>query len=136
MRDHTTGQRFLHTYCSQCGGEFGAGDSGFSHCQDHPPFVPRQYTPENPPRCRRPDETAQQYRVAMGWDAPADDTVQCKACCGKGWNDELHAVAGHYSGGETFRMECEACNGAGKVVPEPEHPLMDYYMEERYSGGW
>ena len=29
--------RFPQTYCSQCGGEFGPGDSGFSHCSDHPP---------------------------------------------------------------------------------------------------
>lgn len=27
--------RFAQTYCSQCGGEFGPGDSGFSHCSDH-----------------------------------------------------------------------------------------------------
>lgn len=26
---------FAKTYCSQCGGEFGPGDHGFSHCQDH-----------------------------------------------------------------------------------------------------
>lgn len=27
--------RFLQTYCSQCGGEFGPGNAGFSHCSDH-----------------------------------------------------------------------------------------------------
>lgn len=27
--------RFVKTFCSQCGGEFGPGDSGFSHCSDH-----------------------------------------------------------------------------------------------------
>lgn len=27
--------RFENTYCSQCGGEFGPGDSGYSHCADH-----------------------------------------------------------------------------------------------------
>lgn len=27
--------RFDKTYCSQCGGEFGPGDEGFSHCEDH-----------------------------------------------------------------------------------------------------
>lgn len=47
-------------------------------------------------------------------DSWAEELVQCKACCGKGWNDEFHAVAGHYSGGETFRMECQACGGVGK----------------------
>lgn len=27
--------RFDITHCSQCGGEFGPGDSGYSHCVDH-----------------------------------------------------------------------------------------------------
>jgi hypothetical protein len=27
--------KFAKTFCSQCGGEFGPGDSGYSHCADH-----------------------------------------------------------------------------------------------------
>jgi hypothetical protein len=27
--------KFQKTYCSQCGGEFGAGEEGFSSCADH-----------------------------------------------------------------------------------------------------
>lgn len=27
--------RFEKTYCSQCGGEFGPGEHGYSHCEDH-----------------------------------------------------------------------------------------------------
>ena len=27
--------RFDRTYCSQCGAEYGSGDSGFSHCDQH-----------------------------------------------------------------------------------------------------
>jgi hypothetical protein len=27
--------KFQKTYCSQCGGEFGPGDHGYSHCSDH-----------------------------------------------------------------------------------------------------
>lgn len=27
--------KFAKTFCSQCGGEFGPGDSGYSHCVDH-----------------------------------------------------------------------------------------------------
>jgi len=27
--------KFPATYCSQCGGEFGPGESGYSHCHDH-----------------------------------------------------------------------------------------------------
>lgn len=33
-------------------------------------FTPRQYTPDNPPRLRKPGESLGEYRVAMGWDAP------------------------------------------------------------------
>lgn len=28
--------RFAETFCSQCGGVFGPGDSGYSHCDSHP----------------------------------------------------------------------------------------------------
>jgi DnaJ-class molecular chaperone len=46
-------------------------------------------------------------------EAVADDSpAQCKECYGKGWNDEWKA-SGHYSGGEVFRIECSACEGAG-----------------------
>ena len=27
--------RFNNTYCSQCGDEFGPGEHGYSHCDDH-----------------------------------------------------------------------------------------------------
>ena len=27
--------KFEKTTCSQCGGSFGPGDSGYSHCEDH-----------------------------------------------------------------------------------------------------
>lgn len=27
--------KFEKTYCSQCGAEFGPGDYGYSHCEDH-----------------------------------------------------------------------------------------------------
>jgi hypothetical protein len=27
--------KFQNTFCSQCGGEFGPGDHGYSHCHDH-----------------------------------------------------------------------------------------------------
>lgn len=27
--------RFAQTYCSHCGGAFGPGDHGYSHCEDH-----------------------------------------------------------------------------------------------------
>ncbi len=29
------GRRFDRTHCSQCGGEFGPGDEGYSRCADH-----------------------------------------------------------------------------------------------------
>lgn len=34
--DEDTGEaKFQTTYCSQCGQEFGAGDHGYSHCDNH-----------------------------------------------------------------------------------------------------
>lgn len=27
--------KFNETFCSQCGGSFGPGDAGFSHCDQH-----------------------------------------------------------------------------------------------------
>lgn len=30
--------KFISVYCSQCGGMFGPGDAGFSHCKDHSVF--------------------------------------------------------------------------------------------------
>lgn len=35
MRRAKEPPKFDKTYCSQCGGEFGPGNSGFSHCADH-----------------------------------------------------------------------------------------------------
>ena len=31
----STSHRFRNVYCSACGGDFGPGDEGFSHCVDH-----------------------------------------------------------------------------------------------------
>ncbi len=31
--------KFDRTFCSQCGGEFGPGDEGFSHCDQHTGLV-------------------------------------------------------------------------------------------------
>lgn len=33
--DQVPAPRFPATYCSSCGGEFGPGNHGFSHCEDH-----------------------------------------------------------------------------------------------------
>lgn len=34
--------KFDTTHCSQCGGEFGPGNSGYSHCIDHK-GIPEKY---------------------------------------------------------------------------------------------
>jgi len=34
-REVSYAAKFPQTYCSQCGGEFGPGNSGYSHCVDH-----------------------------------------------------------------------------------------------------
>lgn len=33
--------RFTNVYCSNCGREFGPGDHGFSHCDDHKHLIGR-----------------------------------------------------------------------------------------------
>lgn len=35
LERHVAPPKFAKTYCSQCGGEFGPGDHGYSHCTDH-----------------------------------------------------------------------------------------------------
>lgn len=32
--------KFDNVFCSSCGEEFGPGDHGFSHCEDHPELKP------------------------------------------------------------------------------------------------
>lgn len=32
---NTASPRFAETFCSQCGGAFGPGDHGYSHCDNH-----------------------------------------------------------------------------------------------------
>jgi DnaJ-class molecular chaperone len=47
----------------------------------------------------------------LGPDAEACD---CDECEGQGRYDVWKAVAGHYEGGEYFRMTCDHCDGTGK----------------------
>jgi hypothetical protein len=35
-----TQPKFTETFCSQCGGQFGPGDSGYSHCDQHEKLSP------------------------------------------------------------------------------------------------
>lgn len=37
MTDQPKAPRFANVACSQCGRDFGPGDSGYSHCSDHTP---------------------------------------------------------------------------------------------------
>lgn len=57
-------------------------------------------------------------RMPMEWREY--DATQCCDCCGKGWNDAWKKVSGHFAGGETFREECESCDGLGWVGPDAE----------------
>ena len=46
---------------------------------------------------------------------PDDEACECRECDGQGGYDAWKAVAGHYEGGEYFRVECDHCDGTGKV---------------------
>jgi hypothetical protein len=46
---------------------------------------------------------------------PDDEACECRECEGQGGYDAWKAVAGHYEGGEVFRVQCDHCDGTGKV---------------------
>lgn len=47
-----------------------------------------------------------------------DAPTECRACYGKGWNDEWRRVPGHYLGGEEARIHCDECGGTGEAKKE------------------
>ena len=53
--------KFENTFCSQCGGTFGPGDHGYSHCMDH---------------------CGHEWKIAPGdWDAAEGrSSVECEKC--------------------------------------------------------
>lgn len=44
---------------------------------------------------------------------PAAEACECRECEGQGGYDAWKAVAGHYEGGEVFRVQCDHCEGSG-----------------------
>lgn len=46
---------------------------------------------------------------------PVDEACDCRECEGQGSYDAWKEVAGHYEGGEVFRVQCDHCDGTGKV---------------------
>lgn len=46
---------------------------------------------------------------------PGAEACECRECEGQGGWDAWKAVAGHYEGGEVFRVQCDHCDGTGKV---------------------
>lgn len=64
--------KFPKTYCSQCGSEFGPGDSGYSHCDQHP--------------CQHCNGTGRIPRVGLGHLIGEDHsaTDPCHFCKGLG----------------------------------------------------
>ena len=63
---------FLNVSCSQCGKEFGPGDHGFSHCDQHQPpevwiaeLIRAEY-----------DQAPRDYRASDNWDDGADDIAK------------------------------------------------------------
>ena len=50
-------------------------------------------------------------------DNQSDDEVSnCPECDGQGSFDKWMAVAGHYEGGEVFRLRCDHCDGTGMLA--------------------
>ena len=46
---------------------------------------------------------------------PVAEACECRECEGQGGYDAWKAVDGHYEGGEVFRLQCDHCDGTGKV---------------------
>jgi len=69
--------RFAKTYCSQCGGEFGPGNSGYSHCEDHRSLGAFSGEVLNAPNATYWDHpgaiAAEQQRCALDWIARNPD---------------------------------------------------------------
>ena len=62
--------KFNATYCSNCGQQFGPGDTGFSHCESHAGLFPvtvRSYGPAD--WVRSFDEIKAEAAARKVWDA-------------------------------------------------------------------
>lgn len=55
-------RRFARTYCSQCGGEFGPGEAGYSRCNDHTPGRNSMKTTTPPTYAAHAQPTAERVR--------------------------------------------------------------------------
>lgn len=67
--------RFARTYCSQCGGEFGPGNSGFSHCSDHFRRVPGWDCADGTP------EEDHDWKLIVGDSSVGEgDYMECRQC--------------------------------------------------------
>lgn len=69
--------RFDKTSCSQCGGEFGPGDQGYSHCSDH---ATAWHDSETAPE----DEATCPQCEGDGGDKWNDYCLPCPLCGGDG----------------------------------------------------
>jgi hypothetical protein len=76
--------KFEKTYCSQCGGEFGPSDSGFSHCSTHAML---SRIKANPAWGVREIERLQQRIADLENEKsyPPEDAEICPACGGQGF---------------------------------------------------
>lgn len=66
---------YSKTYCSQCGGEFGPGNSGYSHCEDHQALRIHQAAEAVPPQFRASPTVREAFSallVALADNPPAN----------------------------------------------------------------
>lgn len=112
-------KKFSKTYCSDCGGEFGAGNAGYSHCDQHKgqPDISDQYISSTITWGEYiTKRELQKQRRDDGLDA-----WECCDCGGAGRRTEYHAVT-HQLGRDTlpFWETCETCEGIGFCGPDAE----------------
>ena len=58
-------------------------EAGTAATQPSIPHARPQYSPENPPRLRRPDESVEDYRKAMGWERTSQWHAAAWSCHAK-----------------------------------------------------
>jgi hypothetical protein len=88
--------RYANVSCSQCGGDFGPGDHGFSHCEDHRQLAEWRRAMKGgvgeiiTHLIEWHQKHAADYREQAHWDQPFTDTRWCKA------KAEAHEDAAEY----------------------------------------
>lgn len=108
--------KFDKTYCSQCGGEFGPGDDGFSHCDQH--TMPRADIIARRRRQQPIQELERKARKANRWRNFSEESKDLSFARQHAWNMQFRATVIEGSGFP--EAHCVQCGGFGREWSEQE----------------